>query len=178
MFCGIGGIDLAFEKARHTVVWANDIDKYACMTYRHNSPDIPLVEGDIRDIDKASIPAFDVLVAGFPCQPFSVCGKQNGFSDPRGNVFFEIGKIVDAKHPSVVFLENVANLTEQEKHSMSFITNLRGEDIIFAILSQMLVITECRNIEHERISSLLPTKPPANDLCSLRKYLLSNALRI
>ena len=119
LFCGIGGIDLAFEKAGHTVVWANDIDKYACMTYRHNFPDIPLVEGDIRDIDKASIPAFDVLVAGFPCQPFSVCGKQNGFSDPRGNVFFEIGKIVDAKHPSVVFLENVANLTEHD-HGKTF----------------------------------------------------------
>lgn len=67
LFCGIGGIDLAFEKAGHTIVWANDIDKYTCMTYRHNFPDIPLVEGDIRDIDKASIPAFDVLVAGFPC---------------------------------------------------------------------------------------------------------------
>lgn len=119
MFCGIGGIDLAFEKAGHTIVWANDIDKYACMTYRHNFPDIPLVEGDIRDIDKASIPAFDILVAGFPCQPFSVCGKQNGFSDPRGNVFFEIGKIVDAKHPSVVFLENVANLTEHD-HGKTF----------------------------------------------------------
>ena len=119
MFCGIGGIDLAFEKAGHTIVWANDIDKYACMTYRHNFPDIPLIEGDIRDIDKASIPAFDVLVAGFPCQPFSVCGKQNGFSDPRGNVFFEIGKIVDTKHPSVVFLENVANLTEHD-HGKTF----------------------------------------------------------
>lgn len=119
LFCGIGGIDLAFEKAGHTVVWANDIDKYACMTYRHNFPNIPLVEGDIRDIDKASIPSFDVLVAGFPCQPFSVCGKQNGFSDPRGNVFFEIGKIVDAKHPSVVFLENVANLTEHN-HGKTF----------------------------------------------------------
>ena len=64
------------EKAGHTVVWANDKDKYACMTYRHNFPHVPLVEGDIREIDKASIPDFDILAAGFPCQPFSVCGKQ------------------------------------------------------------------------------------------------------
>ena len=93
-------------------MWANDKDKYACMTYRHNFPHVSLVEGDIREIDKASIPDFDILAAGFPCQPFSVCGKQKGFSDPRGNVFFEIGKTIDAKRPSIVFLENVANLTE------------------------------------------------------------------
>ena len=114
LFCGIGGIDLMLEKAGHTVVWANDKDKCACMTYRHNFPHVPLVEGDIREIDKASIPDFDILAAGFPCQPFSVCGKQMGFSDPRGNVFFEIGKTIDAKHPSIIFLENVANLTEHD----------------------------------------------------------------
>ncbi len=115
LFCGIGGIDLAFIKAGHEIVWANDIDKYACMTYRHNFPDTPLIEGDIRSIDKKDIPDFDILTAGFPCQPFSVCGKQKGFSDERGNLFFEIGKVINEKHPSVVFLENVANLTEHDK---------------------------------------------------------------
>lgn len=87
LFCGIGGIDLAFAQAGHEIVWANDIDKYACMTYRHNFPDTVLVEGDIRNIDKYDIPDFDILAAGFPCQPFSVCGKQKGFSDERGNLF-------------------------------------------------------------------------------------------
>lgn len=114
LFCGIGGIDLAFIKAGHTVVWANDKDKYACKTYRHNFPDVPLVEADIRTIDKNSIPDFDILAAGFPCQPFSVCGKQKGFADERGNLFFEIGKIIDVKRPCIVFLENVANLTEHD----------------------------------------------------------------
>lgn len=114
LFCGIGGIDLAAEKAGHDVVWANDIDKYACMTYRHNFSGTKLIEGDIRDIEKKNIPDFDILTAGFPCQPFSVCGKQNGFSDPRGNLFFEIGKTIDAKEPTVVLLENVANLTEHD----------------------------------------------------------------
>ena len=56
LFCGIGGIDLAFTQAGHEIVWANDIDKYACMTYRHNFPDAVLVEGDIRAIDKYDIP--------------------------------------------------------------------------------------------------------------------------
>lgn len=114
LFCGIGGIDIAFAQAGHKIVWANDIDKYACMTYRHNFPDAVLVEGDIRAINKNHIPDFDMLTAGFPCQPFSVCGKQKGFSDERGNLFFEIGKVIDAKHPAIVFLENVANLTEHD----------------------------------------------------------------
>ena len=115
LFCGIGGIDIAFIRAGHEIVWANDVDKYACMTYRHNFPDTTLVEKDIRLIDKACIPDFDILTAGFPCQPFSVCGKQKGFSDDRGNLFFEIGKVIDEKHPSIVFLENVANLAEHDK---------------------------------------------------------------
>lgn len=119
LFCGIGGIDLACIQAGHEIVWANDIDKYACMTYRHNFPDACLVEGDIRSINKKDIPDFDILTAGFPCQPFSVCGKQKGFSDERGNLFFEIGKVIDEKHPKIVFLENVANLTEHD-HGKTF----------------------------------------------------------
>jgi DNA (cytosine-5)-methyltransferase 1 len=114
LFCGIGGIDLALINAGHNIVWANDIDKYACMTYRANFPDTLLVEGDIREVDKTVIPDFDILAAGFPCQPFSVCGKQKGFDDKRGNLFFEIVKTIDAKNPSIIFLENVANLTEHD----------------------------------------------------------------
>ncbi len=114
LFCGIGGIDLAFIRAGHEIVWANDIDKYSCMTYRHNFSNTVLVEKDICLVDKACIPDFDILIAGFPCQPFSVCGKQKGFSDDRGNLFFEIGKVIDEKHPSIVFLENVANLAKHD----------------------------------------------------------------
>lgn len=112
LFCGIGGIDLAFEQAGHEIVLANDNDKFACMTYRHNFPKVNLVEADIRFVDKSSIPDCDIVTAGFPCQPFSVCGKQKGFNDDRGNLFFEVGKVIDAKQPQIVFLENVANLTE------------------------------------------------------------------
>lgn len=114
LFCGIGGIDLAFELAGHEIVWANDNDKFACMTYRHNFPNVDLVEADIRSVDKSSIPDCDIVTAGFPCQPFSVCGKQKGFNDNRGNLFFEVGKVIDVKHPRIVFLENVANLTEHD----------------------------------------------------------------
>ncbi len=114
LFCGIGGIDLALKQLGHQIVWANDKDKYACMTYCHNFQDVELIEKDIREVDKATIPDFDMLTAGFPCQSFSVCGKQQGFNDERGNLFFEIGKVIDLKHPSIVFLENVANLTEHD----------------------------------------------------------------
>lgn len=114
LFCGIGGIDLAFEQVGHEIVWANDIDKFACMTYRHNFPNVNLVEADIRSVDKSSIPNCDIVVAGFPCQPFSVCGKQKGFSDERGNLFFEVGEVIDAKQPKIVFLENVANLIKHD----------------------------------------------------------------
>lgn len=121
LFAGVGGIDLAFEQAGFTTVWANEIDADACKTYRYNFPANRLYEGDIKTIDKVSIPDCDVLTAGFPCQSFSVCGHQKGFQDDRGNLFFQIIDVIDAKNPSVVFLENVANLVKHDR-GRTFIT--------------------------------------------------------
>lgn len=114
LFSGIGGIDLGFIQAGFKIVWANEIDKDAAKTYKYNFGTEHLVEKDIRRICTDDIPDFDVLVAGFPCQPFSVLGKQKGFDDPRGQLFFEITRIVQTKQPQVVFLENVANLLEHD----------------------------------------------------------------
>lgn len=114
MFSGIGGIDLGFQQAGFDVVWANEFDKDAATTYRLNFGEDHLVEGDIRSVDPSDIPDFDVLVAGFPCQPFSKMGFQKGFNDPRGTLFFQIVRIAEAKRPSVIFLENVANLLEHD----------------------------------------------------------------
>ena len=114
LFSGIGGIDLGFQQAGFNIVWANEFDKDAAATYRHNFGSEHLVEKDIRKVDVDEIPDFDVLVAGFPCQPFSLAGRQKGFSDPRGGLFFEISRIVSQKKPEVVFLENVANLIEHD----------------------------------------------------------------
>lgn len=114
LFAGIGGIDLGFEQAGFEVAWANEIDKYACMTYRANFPETLLIESDIRNVDFSQLEKVDVLTAGFPCQPFSVCGKKQGFSDERGNLFFEIMRAADALQPPIIFLENVANLTEHD----------------------------------------------------------------
>lgn len=112
LFSGIGGIDLAFQQAGFEIAFANEIDKYACITYRHNFPDCNLFECNIQNLDVSQLPGIDVLTAGFPCQPFSVCGAQKGFKDNRGNLFFEIMRVADALKPKVIFLENVANLVE------------------------------------------------------------------
>ena len=121
LFSGIGGIDLAFQQAGFDIVWANEFDKDAATTYRHNFGNEQLVEKDIRRVNVDEIPDFDVLVAGFPCQPFSIMGFRKGFNDPRGNLFFEIARIAEAKKPRVIFLENVANLLEHDD-GKSFLT--------------------------------------------------------
>ena len=90
MFAGIGGICLAFKKAGCRIVWANEIDRAACKTYRLNFGDKYLVQGNIKNVDPCDIPKFDILTAGFPCQAFSSVGLKDGFDDPRGNLFFEI----------------------------------------------------------------------------------------
>ena len=114
LFSGIGGIDLAFEQAEFRIAWANEFDKNACKTYRHNFPKTNLIECDIRKLNPATLDPVDVIVAGFPCQPFSVCGHQKGFDDNRGNLFFEIMRFADALQPQIIFLENVANLVEHD----------------------------------------------------------------
>ena len=114
LFSGIGGIDLGFEQVGFDIAWANDMDASACKTYRHNFPNTHLIEGDVCDIDSHLLSDIDVLVAGFPCQPFSIMGYRRGFKDPRGNLFFEISRFIDIKRPRVVFLENVRNLMEHD----------------------------------------------------------------
>ena len=114
LFSGIGDIDLGFIQAGFQVVWANEFDKDAARTYKHNFCFQTLSEEDIRNVKTDNLPNFDVLVAGFPCQSFSILGKQRGFNDPRGQLFFEIARIVQVKRPQVIFLENIANLLEHD----------------------------------------------------------------
>lgn len=139
MFSGIGGICLGFKLIGADMVWANEIDRNACQTYRHNFGSDYLVEGDIRKIDAFTIPDIDVLTAGFPCQPFSIMGKQQGFADPRGTMYYEILRVIDAKRPKVVLLENVKNLVNHD-NGRTFLTiynsiTERGYGVKYAILS-------------------------------------------
>lgn len=110
LFSGIGGIDLGFQQSGFEICWANEIDKDACKTYRKNFTYTLLIEDDIKKVEPLKLDSPDILVAGFPCQSFSVMGYQRGFRDARGNLFFEIARFVDALKPGVILLENVKNL--------------------------------------------------------------------
>jgi DNA (cytosine-5)-methyltransferase 1 len=114
MFAGIGGICLGFKQADFDVVWANEFDADAVRTYSHNFGNSFITENDIKKTDFHRVPDFDVLTAGFPCQPFSIAGRQKGFNDARGNLFFEIARAIDIKRPRMIFLENVANLLQHD----------------------------------------------------------------
>lgn len=112
LFAGIGGFRLALESFGAQCVYSNEWDKFAQETYHMNFGDIP--EGDITQVDETSIPDHDILCAGFPCQPFSISGKQYGFEDSRGTLFFDVARIVKEKRPKVVFLENVKNFATHD----------------------------------------------------------------
>ena len=98
-----------------SVIWANEINRAACKTYRHNFGNEYLVEGNIQRVRASTIPKFDILTAGFPCQAFSSVGLKDGFDDPRGNLFFEILRIAKVVKPRVMLLENVANLIKHDE---------------------------------------------------------------
>ncbi len=115
LFAGIGGIDLAFQQAGCKVVWAIEKDAACCQTYWHNFLDTRLCEADIQTVNPQSFSAIDILVAGFPCQPFSVAGKQLGFADIRGTLFYEIARFAKELQPQCIFLENVPNLMEHDE---------------------------------------------------------------
>lgn len=113
LFAGIGGFRLAFEQAGYQCVYSCEIDSACQEVYLNNFGEKP--QEDITKIDISKIPKFDVLTAGFPCQPFSICGKRRGFEDTRGTLFFHICKIIEAKQPSVVLLENVKHLVHHDQ---------------------------------------------------------------
>lgn len=111
-FAGVGGIDKGFENNKlFKVVYANEFDPYPVKTYELNSK-LKVDCRDIHDVKVEEIPDFDVMLAGFPCQAFSVAGYRKGFEDEkgRGTLFFELIRIIKAKQPQIVFLENVKNL--------------------------------------------------------------------
>lgn len=150
LFSGIGGIDLGFQQAGFDIVWANEFDHDAATTYRVNFGDKHLVEKDIRQVNLHDIPDFDVLVAGFPCQPFSIVGMQKGFKDPRGNLFFEIGRIIDIKRPPIVFLENVANLMEHDDGKTFLVIYNTLAQFGYAVKYKVLDSQEYGNVPQQR----------------------------
>lgn len=110
-FAGVGGIDLGFENAGFKTIYANEFDGYAADTFEQNF-DIKVDRRDVNIVLPSEVPDFDVLLAGFPCQAFSVAGYRKGFEDEkgRGNLFFQLIRIMKEKKPRVAFFENVKNL--------------------------------------------------------------------
>ena len=113
LFAGIGGIRIPFEALGGTCVFSSEWDKHARQTYAANFGETSA--GDITQIDAAEIPAHDILLAGFPCQPFSILGDKQGFADTRGTLFFDIARILKEKQPNAFLLENVKQLRTHDK---------------------------------------------------------------
>jgi DNA (cytosine-5)-methyltransferase 1 len=127
LFAGIGGIRLGFEQAfgkKLTTVFASEWDEYAQRTYRENFGDAFEIAGDITKIAETDVPAFDICLAGFPCQAFSLAGQRRGFDDnfkgmARGTLFFDVARICAEHSPKVIFCENVKGLTIHDKGGLA-----------------------------------------------------------
>jgi DNA (cytosine-5)-methyltransferase 1 len=125
-FSGVGGIELGFEQTNEfRVVYANEFDKYARETYSLNYPDTKLDARDIHIVpadevvDQDGNDNIDIVVGGFPCQAFSIAGYRKGFEDDRGDLFFELLRIIEAKKPKAIFVENVKNMVSHD-HGNTF----------------------------------------------------------
>lgn len=136
LFAGVGGIRLPFDELGGECVFSSEIDKFARQTYEANFQEQP--HGDITEIDPKDIPKFDLLLAGFPCQPFSQAGLQKGFDDTRGTLFFYIAKIIEQHMPNVVFLENVKRLKTHDKGKTFRVMKETLEDLGYNVFSQVL----------------------------------------
>lgn len=150
LFAGIGGICLGFKQAGFNIVWANEKDKSACNTYRYNFGNSYLVEENIKNIDENSIPQANVLVAGFPCQSFSIAGAQKGFNDPRGELFFDVVRVAKRIKPNIIFLENVENLIEHDKGRTFQIIYASLVELGYIIKYQPMPTHEYANIPQTR----------------------------
>lgn len=137
LFAGIGGFRIALESFGGECVFSSEWDKQAQITYEANFHDIP--KGDITKINERAIPSHDVLCAGFPCQAFSISGKQRGFEDTRGTLFFDIARIAKFHKPKVIFLENVKNFARHDNgRTLNIIKNTLkslGYDIFHGVLN-------------------------------------------
>lgn len=143
LFAGIGGIRIGFERAGFATVFANDFEQKCKDTYDLNFHDTPLTVEDLQKIDVEGLPQFDFLLGGFPCQPFSVAGYRQGFEDERGrgNLFFDIVRILKKRKPTGFLLENVKNLHTHDNGNtfrvISDTLNKIGYDIEARVLNSM-----------------------------------------
>ncbi len=138
LFAGIGGIRLGFEQTgKVNNVFSAEIDKYACQTYMENFGGNPA--HDITQIKEKDLPDFDLLLAGFPCQAFSIAGRRGGFEDTRGTLFFDVARIIKEKQPKAFLLENVKGLTHHDGgRTLKTILNVLSQELGYSIFTTTL----------------------------------------
>lgn len=136
LFAGVGGMRLAFERLGCVNVFSSEIDDAARKVYRANFGELPF--GDINDIAPSDIPDHDILLAGFPCQPFSIAGKGLGFADTRGTLFFNIESILRAKRPTAFLLENVKRLATHDGGRTFAVILRRLNELGYAVYHKVL----------------------------------------
>lgn len=150
LFAGVGGIDLGFtQTGKFQTVYANDFDKYTEIQYNVNNKN-KLILGDIHEIKLDNIPDCDIIVGGFPCQAFSIAGKRLGFKDPRGTLFFEMLRIIKAKQPKVVFIENVSTLLTHDKGQTFKTIEYELEQVGYYIKYKVMNTKDYGNIPQNR----------------------------
>ncbi len=140
LFAGIGGFRLALESLGASCVFSSEWDKYASEVYKQNFGDTPY--GDITNILEHDIPNHDILCAGFPCQAFSISGKQKGFDDTRGTLFFDVARIVKYKQPKVVFMENVKNFATHDNGKTLNVVMCTMKDLGYTFFAEVLNATD------------------------------------
>lgn len=150
LFAGIGGLGLPFREAGWKCVFSSEIDKYACQTYEANFGEKPA--GDITKINPHQIPDHELLLAGFPCQAFSIAGNRKGFLDPRGTLFFEIVKVLRIKKPRFFVLENVKNLLSHNEEKTFSLIKKELENVGYNVKFKVLNAKDFGSIQNrERI---------------------------
>lgn len=136
LFAGIGGFRLALESLGARCVYSNEWDESAQKVYAENFGDMP--EGDITKVEEHTIPNHDILCAGFPCQAFSISGKQRGFEDSRGTLFFDVARIVKEKKPKIVFMENVKNFATHDDGKTLAVVKATMEELGYHFYEKVL----------------------------------------
>lgn len=155
LFAGTGAFSLAFHsssnhKVKYTTVMANDYEKASETIYKENFPQENFVLGDINTIDVSSIPTHDILCGGFPCQPFSIAGHQEGFNDERSNVFWKILEILKNHKPGIIILENVKNLTTHDNKNTYRTITTKLEELGYKLRAKVLDTSRITNVPQHR----------------------------
>jgi DNA (cytosine-5)-methyltransferase 1 len=150
LFSGSGGFSYVLEKNGLSCVFANDIINESQKIYEMNMKKSVFTLGDLNNIDVNEIPKHDILCGGFPCQPFSVAGKRQGFKDKHSNVFWKIIEILEKHHPNIIILENVKNLVNHDKKNTFKIILDKLEEVGYHIKYDILDTCKLTGIPHHR----------------------------